>query len=118
MLCPLCGVAPDRVYRAARFHTAAGELLPRLSTLTSWLQPRAVYLCCTFPVVAYGGRYPLSLPYGARTFLIRGLSAHLTRLSGQVIIYDTLIPETCQMDFFIVQCLIGKSVMKQRTDPL
>ena len=29
-----CGVAPDRVYRAARFHTAAGELLPRLSTLT------------------------------------------------------------------------------------
>ena len=32
--CFHCGVAPDRVYRAARFHTAAGELLPRLSTLT------------------------------------------------------------------------------------
>ena len=47
-------------------------------------RPEAVYLCCTFPVVAYGGRYPLSLPYGARTFLTRGLSAHLARLSGQV----------------------------------
>ncbi len=35
----------------------------------------AVYLCCTFPEVAFGGRYPLSLPCGARTFLIGGLSA-------------------------------------------
>ena len=47
-------------------------------------QSTAVYLCCTFPVVAYGGRYPLSLPCGARTFLTRGLSAHLARLPGQV----------------------------------
>ncbi len=44
-----------------------GELLPRLSTLTS---EEAVYLCCTFPEVAFGGRYPLSLPCGARTFLM------------------------------------------------
>ena len=89
-----------------------GELLPRLSTLTSWAQapdrslcrqrqssfpslclhsppdPRcgrwappgapdgdeAVYLCCTFPEVAFGGRYPLSLPCGARTFLMTALS--------------------------------------------
>ena len=50
-----------------------GELLPRLSTLT--VQSTAVYLCCTFPEVAFGGRYPLSLPCGARTFLIAGLSA-------------------------------------------
>ena len=28
------------------------------------------YFCCTFPGVASGGRYPLSLPCGARTFLI------------------------------------------------
>ena len=49
-----------------------GELLPRLSTLTS---EEAVYLCCTFPEVAFGGRYPLSLPCGARTFLMTGLSA-------------------------------------------
>ena len=48
-----------------------GELLPRLSTLT----PKgAVYLCCTFPEVAFGGRYPLSLPCGARTFLMNRLS--------------------------------------------
>ena len=31
----------------------------------------AVSLCCTFPEVAFGGRYPLSLPCGARTFLTR-----------------------------------------------
>ncbi len=35
----------------------------------------AVYFCCTFPEVAFGGRYPLSLPCGARTFLMAGLSA-------------------------------------------
>ena len=34
----------------------------------------AVYFCCTFPEVAFGGRYPLSLPCGARTFLMAGLS--------------------------------------------
>ena len=35
----------------------------------------AVSLCCTCPGVTPGGHYPLSLPCGARTFLIRGLSA-------------------------------------------
>jgi len=35
----------------------------------------AVSLCCTCPEVTLGGRYPLSLPCGARTFLIRSLSA-------------------------------------------
>ena len=44
----------------------------------------AVSLCCTFPEVAFGGRYPLSLPCGARTFLTRGLSALRPRLSGPV----------------------------------
>ena len=29
----------------------------------------AVLFCCTFPEVAFGGRYPLSLFVGARTFL-------------------------------------------------
>ena len=41
----------------------------------------AVYLCCTFPEVAFGGRYPLSLPYGARTFLTEGSFAPSARLS-------------------------------------
>ena len=63
-----------------------GELLPRLSTLTRCCvkRQRAVYFCCTCPEVAFGGRYPLSLPCGARTFLVRGLSAHLPRLSGSL----------------------------------
>ena|GEM_PF-4916277 len=60
---------------------APGELLPRLSTLTLAIA-KAVYFCCTCPKVAFGGRYPLSLPCGARTFLVRGLSALLTRLSS------------------------------------
>ena len=41
----------------------------------------AVYLCCTFPEVAFGGRYPLSLPCGARTFLTEGPFAPSARLS-------------------------------------
>ena len=36
--CFLCGVAPDRVYSNGRFHTPLGELLPRLSILTSSAQ--------------------------------------------------------------------------------
>ena len=35
----------------------------------------AVCFCCTRPDVAIGGRYPLSLPCGARTFLTHSLSA-------------------------------------------
>ena len=74
--CSHTGVAPDRVYSDGCFDAPSGELLPRLSTLTSSTQSRrAVYLCCTFPEVAFGGRYPLSLPCGARTFLTAGLSA-------------------------------------------
>ena len=44
----------------------------------------AVSLCCTFPEVAFGGRYPLSLPCGARTFLMRGDFSPRPRLSGPV----------------------------------
>ena len=39
------------------------------------IKDEAVYFCCTFPQIALGGRYPLSLPCGARTFLTAGLSA-------------------------------------------
>ena len=71
-MCPFHGVAPDRVY--------SGPMLPwgRVSSYLAFpplpAKP-AVSLCCTIPEVAFGGRYPLSLPYGARTFLIDGLSA-------------------------------------------
>jgi len=46
------------------------------------MRGEAVYLCCTFPGVAPGGCYPLSLPYGARTFLTDGPFAPPTRLSS------------------------------------
>ena len=67
-------------FTASRCSHVMGELLPRLSTLT--VQSTAVYLCCTFPGVTPGGRYPLSLPCGARTFLIDGPFAPPTRLSS------------------------------------
>ena len=65
----------------------SGELLPHLSTLTCAFRPepavrQAVYLCCTFPRVAPGGCYPLSLPCGARTFLTGGPFAPPARLSS------------------------------------
>lgn len=50
------------------------ELLPHDFTLTA---NAAVCFCCTFPTVTCGGRYPSSLPCGARTFLML-----CTRLSG------------------------------------
>ena len=80
--CLLCGVAPDRVYSDGHFCAPSGALLPHLSILTG--TGPAVSLCCTFPEVAFGGRYPLSLPCGARTFLMNGLSALPTRLPGPV----------------------------------
>ena len=52
-----------------------GALLPHLFTLAGRQMPSAVYLCCTCPGVTPGGRYPLSLPCEARTFLTWGLSA-------------------------------------------
>jgi len=55
----------------------AGELLPRLSILTA--KNAAVYFCCTCPEVAFGGRYPLSLLCGARTFLTAGPFGMLPR---------------------------------------
>ena len=80
---PVCCV-PTALLRieftASRCSHVTGELLPRLSTLT--VQSTAVYLCCTFPRVAPGGCYPLSLPCGARTFLIDGPFAPPTRLSS------------------------------------
>ena len=48
----------------------AGELLPHHFNLTTALSVSAVCFCCTFPIVTYAGRYPASLPCGARTFLI------------------------------------------------
>lgn len=67
------GVAPDRVYsngRLTRHWVSSYLAFPSLPRQNSG----AVYFCCTFPEVAFGGRYPLSLPCGARTFLMTELS--------------------------------------------
>ena len=54
---------------------ATGELLPHLSTIPC-AEAQEVYFCCTCPRVAPGGCYPLSLPCGARTFLMYRLSPY------------------------------------------
>ena len=48
-----------------------GELLPHHFNLATALPVSAECFCCTFPTVTCGGRYPSSLPCGARTFLMR-----------------------------------------------
>ena len=61
------GVASDRVYICTQ-----SPVVPVSSYLAFPSLPSvrtAVYFCCTFPGVASGGRYPLSLPCEARTFL-------------------------------------------------
>ena len=78
--CLLCGVAPDRVY-------SGGHSRATGCALTAPFHPcreAAVYFCCTFPEVAFGGRYPLSLPCGARTFLTKAPLGADARLSDPV----------------------------------
>jgi hypothetical protein len=73
-----------------------GELLPHLSTLTA--QCAAVYLCCTGPEVAFGGRYPLSLPCGARTFLTDDLSVCPRGCPAYSPQYCTTVLTSCQIE--------------------
>lgn len=60
----------------------AGELLPHHFNLTTALPVSAECFCCTFPIVTYAGRYPASLPCGARTFLTDRPFAPPARLSS------------------------------------
>ena len=53
----------------------SGETACALAANPERQSAQVVYFCCTFPQIALGGRYPLSLPCGARTFLTAGLSA-------------------------------------------
>ena len=57
---PVCGVASDRVYRTPR--SPEGSVSSYLAFPPLPCRSTAVYLCCTFPKVASGGRYPLSCP--------------------------------------------------------
>ena len=60
----------------------------------------AVYLCCTFPEVAFGGRYPLSLPCGARTFLTHRLSPYARGRSAYSLINSTTHFRSCQRNSY------------------
>ena len=72
-MCSSTALLRDRVYIVKPMLPWAGW------ALTPPFHPylAAVYLCCTCPGVTPGGRYPLSLPYEARTFLIWSLSASI-----------------------------------------
>ena len=80
---PVLGLAPGGVYMDAVRYRTAGELLPRLFTLTA---DAAVYFCCTFLEVAFTGRYPAPLPCGARTFLITEVTRPSDLLAGGLLI--------------------------------
>ena len=61
---------------------SGGRLSPPFHPYHCGTAAMAVYLCCTFPGVAPGGCYPLSLPCGARTFLTHGPFTPYARLSS------------------------------------
>ena len=86
------GVAPDGVYIDLVCHHTSGKLLPHLFTLTSY---EAVIFCCTFLKVSLTGRYPASLLYGARTFLIWTLASFIR---------DCLIYSIYYFKLFLVYC--------------
>ncbi len=69
------GVAPDRVYSVDMSPYDGWALTPPFHPYRINKNP-AVYLCCTCPRVTPGGCYPLSLPCGARTFLMYRLSPY------------------------------------------
>ena len=88
----LHGVAPDRVYSTPMFPWGGWALTPPFHPHLA-----AVSLCCTCPEVTLGGRYPLSLPCGARTFLIRCLSACVRGCPTWLRKYCTVIRPKCQI---------------------
>ena len=87
---PTHGVAPDRVYSTPMFPWGGCALTtpfhPYLAGTSQGAHTpnEAVSFCCTCPRVTPGGRYPLSLPCGARTFLTDGPFAPPARLSDLV----------------------------------
>ena len=76
---------------------------------------KAVYLCCTCPEVTLGGRYPLSLPCGARTFLTCGFSACSRGCPTRSRKYCTLSWRKCQIS---LQILLKESIIYQTEIPI
>ena len=111
------GVAADRVYRppmlpwgAVSSYLAFPPLLP---------QAAAVYLCCTIPGVAPGGRYPLSLPCAARTFLM--LKARDRLHQSRQPVYRKKAPpsnRTCKINKNPVYCYTRKKAVLRIYDSI
>ena len=89
----LHGVASDRVYSTPVFPRSGCAL----TTPFHYDRPKAATsLCCTCPEVTLGGRYPLSLPYEARTFLTCVLSNRSRGCPTQLRLYFTAFYLECQ----------------------
>ena len=96
--CPTHGVAPDRVYIIKPMLPWAGcALTAPFHPCGSFEEASAVSLCCTCPRVTPGRRYLLSLPCGARTFLIWRLSATIRGCPARSLQYCTLNWAGCQI---------------------
>ena len=78
----------------------------------------AVYLCCTCPRVTPGGRYPLSLPCGARTFLTECLSASPRGCPTRLLNYCNPSLPRCQISckFFSGRLYYKKRKRKRGND--
>ena len=104
------GVASDRVYIVKPMSPWAGwALTPPFHPCRNGETAPAVYLCCTCPGVTPGGRYPLSLPCEARTFLKQRLSASARGCPTWSRKYCTAREGKCQMSckFFSVKVYYG-----------
>ena len=103
--CPSTALLRDRVYIVKPMLPWAGQAISlpfHLSCIA------VVYLCCTCPEITLGGRYPLSLPCGARTFLIRCLSACVRGCPTWSRKYCTARRAKCQIP---LQILLGKDIL-------
>ena len=90
-----------------------GELLPHHFNLATALPVSAECFCCTFPTVTCGGRYPSSLPCGARTFLIRisardrlvyPLNPYLCNYNQNLNYFNIVISEISEVLIFWLFC--------------
>ena len=104
--CPSKALLRDRVYIVKPMLPWAGWALT--PPFHPYCKNAAVYLCCTCPEVSLGGRYPLSLPCGARTFLIRCLSACVRGCPTWLRKYCTAPGPKCQIP---LQILLGKGIL-------
>ena len=92
-LCSSTALLRDRVYSVKPMLPWAGWALT--PPFHHHRQKPAESLCCTCPEVTLGGRYPLSLPCGARTFLIWVLSVPIR--GCPTLAAEIFYPKACQL---------------------